>query len=129
MPAESQASVGAWSDATFPGADPESPRKALRVLEEVVELCLAAGATPTEIHRAVLKEIGSKPDHASCREPDKVPAEAADVAITLYGLAYLRKFDLHAAVDAKMVINRARKWKPNGDGTGYHVKPAEVAGG
>lgn len=54
--------------------------------------------------------------------PDKIPVEAADVLIVLYGVAGMRGFDLHAEVDQKMAINRARKWAARGDGTGYHVK-------
>jgi hypothetical protein len=29
--------------------------------------------------------------------------------------------DLNEQVDAKMAVNRARKWKATGDGTGGHV--------
>lgn len=42
--------------------------------------------------------------------------EAADVYITLCRLEGLQE-----AVDRKMVINRHRKWRTNGDGTGYHI--------
>lgn len=47
--------------------------------------------------------------------------EAADVVILLHRLAGLLGHDLYEQVDAKMVINRARKWKAAGDGTGGHV--------
>ena len=49
-----------------------------------------------------------------------VANECADVLITLYRLADVSGFDLHEAVDHKMKINRARKWKVNPDGTGQH---------
>lgn len=118
---ETQETVGRWIDETFPGTDPESPRKAIRALEEMVELCLASGATQEMIHVAVHKAIGSEP---AGKHPDKIPVESADVLIVLYGVARMRGFDLHAAVDAKMQINRSRRWKANGDGTGYHIKEA-----
>lgn len=47
--------------------------------------------------------------------------EAADVAILLHRLVALAGMDLNEQVDAKMVVNRARKWKAAGDGTGGHV--------
>lgn len=46
--------------------------------------------------------------------------EAADVCIALSRYPGIRQ-----AIERKMAINRARKWKLNGDGTGYHVKDRE----
>lgn len=46
--------------------------------------------------------------------------EAADVCIVLAGYPGIRD-----AIERKMAINRARQWKLNGDGTGYHVKDRE----
>lgn len=140
---ETQRTIGEWIDATFPGTDPESPRKSIRALEEMVELCLASGASVAEIDHAVtnaieaeayrrmtLEEISERGWHSlpGRREPDKILAEAADVLIVLYGLAHMRGFDLHAEVDRKMAVNRSRRWKANGDGTGYHIRD-EVPGG
>jgi len=120
---------------TFPGIDPESPRKSLRALEEMVELCLASGATPNQIRELVekcLHKRSSGPGVAwrdeSYRDWIGVPAEAADVLIVLFGVAGMRRFDLDAEVDKKMAINRARTWAPRGDGTGYHVKGSEAGG-
>jgi hypothetical protein len=126
---ETQETVHRWIDETFPGTDPESPRKAIRALEEMVELCLASGATPNEIAGACRKiihenlpQVTSRDWGESCAQPDKIPVEAADVLIVLYGVAGMRGFDLHAEVDRKMAINRSRTWKALGDGTGYHIK-------
>ena len=52
---------------------------------------------------------------------DAIAAEAADVAILLNRLLGLLGRELGDEVDAKMKINRARKWTRNGDGTGRHV--------
>lgn len=122
MAHETQSTISHWMDNTFPGADPESPRKALRALEEMVELCLAAGATRGEIRATVEHAANGVPVHDSRPDPDKVPNEAADVVIVLCGLAHQRGFNLHEAIDQKMQINRNRVWMANGDGTGYHVK-------
>lgn len=130
---ETQDTVHEWISETFPGADPESPRKSIRALEEMVELCLACGAKYRDIQIAVasvlekdgamMSLLGGVMDIAGgTHEPDKVPAEAADVLIVLYGLAGMRGIDLHAEVDKKMQINRSRRWKANGDGTGYHIR-------
>lgn len=137
---ETQETVHGWINEKFPGTDPESPRKSLRALEEMVELCLASGASYSAVvhtaKKAVDAHIGKIPgglgsDHnwfaGRKPEPDKIPAEAADVLIVLYGIAGMRGFDLHAEVDRKMAINRARRWKANGDGTGYHIKEGGAA--
>ena len=128
--AETQASITEWMEATFPGADPASPRKALRLMEEVVELCLAAGAAPSAIRETVISTLHKccdkvQDDHESRPLPDKVPGEAADVAIILNGFASTRRFVLQDEIDDKMKINRGRTWAPRGDGTGYHVNPKQ----
>jgi len=47
--------------------------------------------------------------------------EAADVAILLHRLVGILGLELSEAVDAKMAVNRARRWHVTGDGTGVHV--------
>lgn len=123
MATETQQTVGEWIDTTFPGTDPESPRKSIRALEEMVELCLASGATVEAILAAVNKAVVA--DAGKAAKPEKIPAEAADVLIVLYGVAHMRKFDIHAEVDRKMAVNRARRWAARGDGTGYHIKDSK----
>ena len=54
-------------------------------------------------------------------DPAEIGREAADVVILLHRLVALAGMDLAAEVDAKMAVNRARKWKAAGDGTGGHV--------
>ena len=57
------------------------------------------------------------------RDSDAAEAgrEAADVVILLHRLAAILGQELSEQVDAKMAINRARKWKTTGDGTGSHI--------
>jgi hypothetical protein len=113
MAIETQGTVGAWIDETFPGTDPESPRKSIRLLEECVELCLASGATRGQIEEAVHNALlradrgGAGDVRDSHPRPEKIPAKAAAVLIVLYGVAYMRDFDLHFEVDKKMKINRS----------------------
>lgn len=47
--------------------------------------------------------------------------EAADVVILLHRVAGILGQELSEQVDAKMAINRARKWTTTGDGTGSHI--------
>jgi hypothetical protein len=123
---ETQATIGRWADETFPGGDPLSPRHVIRLLEEVVELALASGASWREIFNAVGESYEPTPfrpvDVRTPEPPEKVAREMADCAIVLDVLAERRGVDLRAEVDAKMKINRARKWKVNNDGTGYHIR-------
>ncbi len=54
---------------------------------------------------------------------DAVADEAADVVITFAAWVKARTgLDLADAVERKMAINRAREWKLDGAGCGYHVK-------
>ncbi len=137
---EDQNSIGTWANATFGGTgDPLSYRHCIRLLEEVVELCLAAGASRNDVLLSVARELGDPAWvvgrlplamftldwHEHHPDPAKVPAEMADCEIVLRVLSYRRDVDLQAEVDKKMLINRSRKWKLNDDGTGYHVKEGE----
>lgn len=126
MPETTQ-TIGQWIADTFPGADPESPRTALRLLEEVVELCLASGANAGQIQDSVVRALKEEFDQALARHyekpnPPKVPGEAADVGIVLHALCAMKGIDLQAEIDKKMAVNRSRKWRALGDGTGYHIK-------
>ncbi len=56
-----------------------------------------------------------------------VKAEMPDVLITFFRLAAVLGFDLLESVDDKMAVNRLRRWKSNGDGTGQHI-PAHTDG-
>jgi NTP pyrophosphatase (non-canonical NTP hydrolase) len=121
---------GRWSLATF-GPTPEgSPAQELRLIAEVTELCLAAGASPhaieSEVTRAAVR-AGALPStmFASDRsqsQPEKVPEEMGDVLIVLAQLAYRRGIDLGGETLRKQDRNEARKWKVNADGTGQHIE-------
>lgn len=100
MSVETQGSVAAWADATF-GPSASNMRIAARANEEMAELLRALSVDDANSGAAV---------------------EVADVVIVLYRLARNLGVDLHAEVDRKMAINRAREWKLDGSGHGYHVR-------
>lgn len=97
MPEETSATIDTWAEATF-GPAPNLNALQIRAAQELNELgqALATG------------------DRAEAL------AEAADVAILLHRISALCGGDLAKAVDAKMQINRARRWTKAGDGTGQH---------
>jgi len=97
--ADGPSSIGRWADRTFG----ESTIKArwARVEEEVKEA------------RAKLKEV----EHGNL---DDFAEELADIYITLCGVAQTAGIDLTDEINRKMHINRGRKWKLRGDGTGQH---------
>jgi NTP pyrophosphatase (non-canonical NTP hydrolase) len=128
MTMETQESIGRWAVDTFGGEPGLTPRHCIRLLEEVVELCLAQGSTQQEILdslEGLLDHFPASEFTLSCPEPDKVLGEMADCAIVLDTLAHRAGIDLQAEKDRKMAVNRARRWRENGDGTGYHVKDEE----
>lgn len=98
MTDETQATIAAWAEETF-GPVAEPARLAERAMLEMEELREALSC-------------GSKEDSAH---------EMADILILLYRAAEETDIDLHQAVNEKMAINRARKWRAAGDGTGSHI--------
>lgn len=97
---ETQASVSTWAEETF-GPSGSNARAAARANEEMAEL---------------LAELTKE-------EPDyrKVADELADIVIVLYRVATKCEVGLMAEIDRKMAINRAREWRHDGSGHGYHV--------
>jgi len=106
---------------------------ALRLLREVVELCVAAGASQNElltvVHQEVIKEYSRD---AFASNMDKVPEEWADCALLL------EVFRSYAGIDAQMVVRKKldvcweREWHPDEGGALYRPRPettiAEIVG-
>ena len=98
---ETQRTICDWADKTFGySKDPRSAIK--RMLKEV-------------------EELKDKMDSGAATFDD-LADEMADIFITGYRVFDVLGFNGDACVDHKMEINRARKWKLNGDGTGQHIK-------
>jgi NTP pyrophosphatase (non-canonical NTP hydrolase) len=97
---ETQTSMAIWAYSTF---GPVTSRMAIaaRANEEMAELLRAL----------------SKDD----KNP-KAIEEAADVVIVLSRLFHEAAVDMWEEVERKMAINRARVWRKDGDGHGYHVR-------
>ena len=53
---------------------------------------------------------------------EKIADECADIHIVMCQVMTTMGYNLQSCVDHKMEINRARKWKIAGDGTGQHIK-------
>ena len=97
---ETCATVAQWANEVF-GPQSDTARVAARANEEMAELLRAA---------------------TSGKSADEICAEAADVVIVLARMTDLIGINLWDAVEAKMVINRARVWKQDGTGNGYHIR-------
>jgi hypothetical protein len=94
---ETQQSITAWQRETFGETTFEAAYE--RAWKEIVEM---DGAAADDHRHLVAKEL-------------------PDVYITLCRVAEKLGVDLHAAVDAKMAVNRARLWVVDDTGNGQHV--------
>lgn len=99
-PAETQATISAWAEATF-GPSGSNARAIARANREMAELL--EHVTADDLHPEAAEEI-------------------ADIVIVLSRVMTRLGVDLQAEVDRKMATNRARKWRLDGTGHGYHVK-------
>lgn len=105
---ETQKTITDWADETF-GMVTDFRAPILRSIEEMEEF-IDFGNRLREC------EIQTKSDI------EYLANEAADVVITLYRLASVYGYDLHSMIDTKMMINRARRWRSDGTGHGYHIR-------
>lgn len=97
---ETQQSISQWADATF-GPVGSHARVVARANEEMAELLRAV--TTDERH-------------------PKAGEEMADIIIVLCRLATRLGYDLDEEIQRKMQVNRARVWRQDGSGHGYHVR-------
>lgn len=99
---ETQSTISQWADETF-GTGGTNARAAARANEEMAELL--ANLTTDDNHPKAADEI-------------------ADIFIVLYRVATKLGVDVETEIARKMAVNRARTWRLDGTGHGYHV--AEV---
>ena len=95
---ETSNTIRDWGDATF------------GLVHDLSSLVVRARGELDELDQAI-----------RANDKAEIGKEVADVVILLHRLVALAGMDLSEQVDAKMAINRARKWKAAGDGTGGHV--------
>lgn len=101
---ETQKTVTIWAAETF-GPVGSNLAIAARANREMAELLAALVADDSD-SRAV--------------------TEAADIVIVLYRMVDRLGGDLMAEIDRKMAINRARRWRLDGNGQGQHIKDGEL---
>lgn len=104
---------------------------ALRMLREMVELCVASGATEGEIKMAVRREC----DKAKEREEfGKAPMGFIEefVDVGLLGVVYRNYFiprgSLENEMRRKLDICRERQWEPDADGVLWRPGTRPVSG-
>jgi len=97
--AETQESISKWAVDTF-GVAGTDLSVAIRANNEMAELLTA------------LAEDDNHP---------KAPEECADIIIVLMRIFARRGVNFWDVVEEKMGVNRARQWRLDGKGHGYHV--------
>lgn len=110
--AETQETISAWADATF-GEATSAARVAARANEEMAEL----------IRHALAYDVPTVGPQHFREQQRAVAEECADVVIVLMRLCRNVGCDLLDEIEKKMAKNRARQWRMDGTGHGYHVKP------
>jgi len=105
---ETPETVGTWVRRVFPEWSGAKGR-ALAVVEEAVELALAAELTPDQINTAInLSYVQSARRLAEGQPPESDEGEVADCMLNVYAYAFERGIDPLAALDKKMAKNRAK---------------------
>lgn len=97
---ENQKTVSEWATKTFGYPSPEVAIR--RMLEECKEL-------EEKLEMGIFTH-------------EQYADEIADIVICGYQVMNVLGFDMNSTVDHKMEINRHRKWKLAGDGTGRHIE-------
>lgn len=89
---------------------------ACRFLNEVIELCIAAGASPRRIRDVLEAEITkSQSRRAIGGDPFDIPEEVADCQILLDVFSYYAEVPAEA-VSKKMAVNYQREWEVDEEG-------------
>jgi NTP pyrophosphatase (non-canonical NTP hydrolase) len=82
--------------------------RAVALVEEVIELAIAAGLSLKEIDAAVATPIKKVAEMTQADVMESDAGEVADVLLCLYAYAEEAGYDAHKELDAKMRINRSR---------------------
>lgn len=96
---------------------------ATRLLREVIELCVAAGASQGEILDAFLVELHKAEDrHEFGGDPSKIPEEWADCAMLLDVFAKHAGIDTRKEIREKLDVLWYRQWQPDEGGALYRPR-------
>jgi hypothetical protein len=126
---ETQETIGKWATENFGRPSPFAiVRRSLDELLEALEVTVIANEATRTMFKAMrmglecMEKYAHKPDDQYRLTPE-IAKEIADSMVVNYHAATVMNVDIHSYVDAKMVVNRNRKWKKNADGTGQHIEP------
>ena len=124
---ETQATAGYWALQMAPQAVNYPAAQATRLLQEVVEYCIAAGASKDAIECAVLEETEKAHQRGEWggAPPEAANMELADVQILAWICATARGVHLQKLATGKMSINRGRNWRVTEDGRLFSYKTRE----
>lgn len=93
---------------------------ALRLLREVVELCVACGSGPLDISEHVCEEMKKAQDRGEFGgDPSAIRGELADCALLVEIFAKAYGVDLNAAMREKLDVIWSRECEPGGSGALY----------
>ena len=129
---ETTQSIAQWQNETFGPAriDPNRIARSWRRIDMAMHGALrAANCEPNNPRHKLSRAIRAAEELAELIEllvenddDPKACSEVADIAIVLAGIPAVHGHKQSDDIDAKMAINRARKWAMTGDGHGQHVK-------
>lgn len=131
---ETSASIAQWQNETFGAAETtlarldRSAHALSRAIDSVCNIDWRSTGPRPNLSRALraAEELAELIELLVADDSDpKAPREVADIDIVLRGIDAYHGVERSDQVDAKMAINRARKWKLTGDGHGQHVKDGE----
>lgn len=97
---ENQKTISEWGFKTF-----GYPKDVITITKRMLK-------ESKELKEAIEKDVTN----------DMIADECADIYIVMCQVFTTMGYNLQACVDHKMEINRGRKWKIAGDGTGQHIK-------
>ena len=112
-----QAEVGAWAKQTYPGRNHDTVQA--HFAEEAIEF-VGIGRMKAALERAEAN-LHQRMTSTITPEPVRVPEEGADCGLLLLSWFSLHHNSLMDAMQAKMQINRGRKWADDGRGYMTHV--------
>lgn len=131
---ETSASIAQWQNETFGAARTTQERfeRSCERMQEAMDAVRDMDWYPMverpNLSRALraAEELAELIELLVANDSDpKAPREVADIDIVLRGIDAVHGVERSEQVDAKMAINRARRWAVSGDGHGQHVKEGE----
>lgn len=123
---ETQETIGRWAHANSQPTDGSDGVKGpcLKLIEEAVELAIAAGCTSREIHMAFIPKllaVGMIGIHDTAPTPDTVPKKLGDCRVACDVIVHRLGVDGDEEKDGAMATNRTRRQAARPDGSAQHI--------